>query len=117
VEDFRFADERAFDFSGEPERTLRGRSRTLADSNERAAKGFIPTYSFARDYGGLVGRFKLDWILVKPFVQNPRRNGQSGLFAPYFPETMRALNESVNDRICDHAPMTVDLPLKEPMQQ
>jgi len=117
VEDFRFAYERAFDFSGEPERTLRGRSRTLADSNERAAKGFIPTYSFARDYGGLVGRFKLDWILVKPFVQNPRRNGQSGLFAPYFPETMRALNESVNDRICDHAPMTVDLPLKEPMQQ
>jgi len=33
VEKFRFSDNRAFDFRGEPERTLKGRSRTLADSN------------------------------------------------------------------------------------
>jgi len=116
VEKFRFSDNRAFDFRGEPERTLKGRSRTLADSNERSVKGFVPTYSFARDYGGLVGRFKLDWIFVKPFVQDPRLTEQSGLFAPHFPNTMRALNESVNDRICDHAPITVDLPLREPTQ-
>ena len=63
-----------------------------------------------------MGRFKLDWIFVKPFVQDPRLTEQSGLFAPHFPNTMRALNESVNDRICDHAPITVDLPLREPTQ-
>lgn len=28
--------------------------------------------------------------------------------------TMRELNESVVDRISDHAPMTVDLPLMDP---
>lgn len=113
VERFRFADGRAFDFRGEPEFTLKGRSRTLADSNERAPKGFVPTYAFARDYWGLIGRFKLDWIFVKPFIRNPRRSGQSYRFAPHFAVTMRELNASVPDRISDHPPMTVDLPLAD----
>jgi hypothetical protein len=104
VEKFRFADDGAFDFRGEPERTLNGKSRTLANSNERAGKGFVPTYSFARDYGGVVGRFKLDWFFVKPFVQDPRLKHQSYFFAPHFPKTMRELNESVADRISDHPP-------------
>jgi endonuclease/exonuclease/phosphatase family metal-dependent hydrolase len=111
LEKFRFADDRAFDFRGEPERTSPPREHTLANSNQRGGKGFTPTYSFARDYGGLVGRFKLDWIIVKPFIQNPRLPRQTGLFAPHFAETMRELNDSVYDRIADHAPMTVDLPL------
>lgn len=111
---FRFADNHAFDFRGEPLRTLPPRSRTLADSNQRSGKGFVPTYSFTRDYGGLVGRFKLDWFFVKPFIDNPLRKGQSYRFAPHFPATMRELNESVEDRISDHPPMTVDLPLTEP---
>jgi endonuclease/exonuclease/phosphatase family metal-dependent hydrolase len=114
VERFRFADSRAFDFRGEPERTVNGRSRSLADSNERAGKGFVPTYAFARDYGGLVGRFKLDWFFVKPFIEDPRHKGQAYLFAPHFPHTMRELNESIEGRISDHPPMTVDLPLREP---
>jgi endonuclease/exonuclease/phosphatase family metal-dependent hydrolase len=112
MEKFRFADGLAFDFRGEPERTLPQRSRTLADSNQRAGKGFVPTYAFARDYAGLVGRFKLDWIFVKPFIENPRKEGKAGAFAPHFPVTMRELNESVPDRIADHAPVTVDLPLE-----
>ena len=114
VEKFRFADDGAFDFRGEPERTLNGKSRRLANSNERAGKGFVPTYSFARDYGGMVGRFKLDWFFVKPFVQDPCLKDESYFFAPHFPRTMRELNESVEDRISDHPPMTVDLPLREP---
>jgi hypothetical protein len=61
-----------------------------------------------------VGRFKLDWIFVKPFIDDPRRAGQSDQLAPYFPVTMRELNESVEERVSDHAPMTVDLPLGEP---
>jgi endonuclease/exonuclease/phosphatase family metal-dependent hydrolase len=113
VEKFRFADGRAFDFRGDPERTLNRRGRTLADSNERGGKGFVPTYAFSRDYWGLVGRFKLDWFLVKPLIEDPRAREQSDLFAPHAARTLRELNESVNDRISDHAPMTVDLPLLE----
>jgi hypothetical protein len=114
VEKFRFADNHAFDFRGESDRTLPPKGRTLADSNQRAGKGFAPTYSFSRDFGGLIGRFKLDWIFVKPFIDDPRRPGQSYRFAPHFPVTMRELNDSVEDRISDHPPMTVDLPLTEP---
>jgi endonuclease/exonuclease/phosphatase family metal-dependent hydrolase len=114
VQKFRFADGHAFDFRGEPNRTMPPKSRTLADSNQRAGKGFVPTYSFSRDFGGLVGRFKLDWIFVKPFITDPRCKEQSYQFAPHFPVTMRQLNDSVEDRISDHPPMTVDLPLPEP---
>jgi endonuclease/exonuclease/phosphatase family metal-dependent hydrolase len=114
VENFRFSDHRAFDFRGDARRTLPSQSRTLADSNQRQWKGFSPTYSFNRDFAGLVGRFKLDWIFVKPFLEDPRRGGQSYRFAPSFPVTMRELNEAVVDRVSDHAPMTVDLPLTEP---
>ncbi len=114
VKKFHFADEGAFDFRGDPKRTLQRRSRTLADSNQRAGKGFVPTYAFSRDYVGLVGRFKLDWIFVKPYIQDSLYTEQSYLFVPHFAQTMRELNESVEDRISDHPPMTVDLPLHEP---
>jgi hypothetical protein len=114
LEKFRFANDHAFDCRGEPERTSPPRGHTLADSNQRGGKGFIPTYAFARNYGGLVGQFKLDWFFVKPFLNDPLRKQQSYQFAPHFPGTMHELNASVADRISDHAPMTVDLPLKEP---
>jgi hypothetical protein len=61
-----------------------------------------------------VGRFKLDWFLVKPFLQAPRQKDQSYLFAPHFAETMRELNQSVEDHISDHPLMTVDLPIQQP---
>jgi hypothetical protein len=114
IEKFRFADGHSFDFRGEPDRTLPSRRRTLADSNQRGGKGFIPTYTFARNYSGLVGQFSLDWILVKPFIDNPRIPEQSYIFAPHFSTTMRELNDSVEDHISDHPPMTVDVPLSEP---
>jgi len=41
MEKFRFSDGHAFDFRGEPDRTLPSRRRTLADSNQR----FPPTRS------------------------------------------------------------------------
>ena len=114
IENFRFDDGRSFDFRGSKSRTDPPRARTLADSNQRAWKGFVPTYSFARDYGGTVGRFKLDWIMVKPFTTTPRRTGQPLKFAPIFPTTMQELNAAPEDRISDHPPITVDLPLTEP---
>jgi endonuclease/exonuclease/phosphatase family metal-dependent hydrolase len=105
VEQFRFVDRHAFDFRG---------GRTLANSNQRALKGFEPTFTLKRDFGGLVGRFKLDWILVKPFIPRPRGEGMSFEFAPHFPVTMRDLNNAVPDGVSDHAPITVDLPLTDP---
>jgi len=113
MEEFRFADDGAFDFRGERERTSPPRGRTLANSNQRGRKGFTPTYAFARDFGGLVGRFKLDWIFVKPSKLDRRQTEQSHRFAPHFPLTMRELNDSVAERISDHPPMTVDLSLTE----
>jgi endonuclease/exonuclease/phosphatase family metal-dependent hydrolase len=112
VERFRFADGMAFDFRGEAERNLNAKSGTLANSNQRAAKGFEPTFSLKRDFGGLVGRFKLDWFFVKPFIPEPRGYGLSYEFAPHFPTTMRDLNNAVPDGVSDHAPITVDLPLR-----
>jgi endonuclease/exonuclease/phosphatase family metal-dependent hydrolase len=114
IEKQRFADGSSFDFRGDSDRSTGGRKRTLANSNERGGKGFVPTYSFNRNYRGLVGQFKLDWIFVKPFINDPRREGQSYQFAPHFAVTMRELNESVAGRISDHPPLTVDLPLYEP---
>ncbi len=117
IENFRFDDGRSFDFRGNKRRTDPPRSRTLADSNARAWKGFVPTYSFARDYGGFVGRFKLDWILVKPLTTTPRSSRQPLKFAPTYPTTMQELNSAPADRISDHPPITVDLPLIEPPQK
>ena len=114
IENFRFDDGRTFDFRGSKRRTDPPRARTLADSNERAWKGFVPTYSFARDFGGVVGRFKLDWILVKPFTTSPRAPRQPLKFAPTYPITMQELNAAPTDRISDHPPITVDLPLSPP---
>lgn len=114
VEKFRFADGYAFDFRGKKERTLNGKGRTLADSNERGAKGFVPTYSFERTLGGWAGNYKLDWFFVKPFIRDPKANYQSYQMAPHFPITMGELNKSAEDRISDHPPMTVDLPRSEP---
>jgi endonuclease/exonuclease/phosphatase family metal-dependent hydrolase len=113
VERFRFADQNAFDFRGELERSLNDKERTLGNSNERALKGFTPTFVLKRDFGGLVGRYKLDWFFVKPFIPRPRGEGMSYEFAPHFPVTMRELNNAVPDGISDHAPITIDLPLSD----
>ena len=41
---FRFADGKAIDFRGIPERTVNGTAGTLADSNQRQGAGFKPTF-------------------------------------------------------------------------
>jgi len=114
IERFRFADQTAFDFRGEPERNLHDREGTLGNSNQRGRKGFEPTFAVKRDFGGLVGRYKLDWFFVKAFIPRPRGEGMSYQFAPHFALTMRDLNYAVPDGVSDHAPITVDLPLLDP---
>lgn len=113
VEKFRFADGRAFDFRGTPNRTTNGRGNTLGNSNQRAVKGFTSTFAFKRDFAGLAGRFKLDWFLVKPCVTHPRDPNGSHWLAPHNGRTLRRLNEAVPEQISDHHPITVDLPLTQ----
>jgi endonuclease/exonuclease/phosphatase family metal-dependent hydrolase len=114
MEKFRFTDGMAFDFRGDAERNSHDKAGTLANSNQRGAKGFVPTFALKRDFGGLAGRYKLDWMVVKPYITKPRGEGLSYRFAPHLPYTMRALNQATPDGVSDHAPITVDLPLADP---
>lgn len=114
LKDFRFADGGAFDFRGERDRSVGGKDDPLANSNQRGDKGFITTYEVERTVA-FVGKFKLDWIFVKPPAlteaydkEGPHR------FAPHFGRTLKSLNDAVAERVSDHSPMMVDLPLGEP---
>jgi endonuclease/exonuclease/phosphatase family metal-dependent hydrolase len=114
LKDFRFSDGNAFDFRGERKRSIGGKNAPLANSNQRGDKGFITTYEVERTIA-FVGKFKLDWIFVKPpALTEPYDKGQPHRFAPHFGRTLKSLNDALKDRISDHAPIMVDLPLGEP---
>jgi endonuclease/exonuclease/phosphatase family metal-dependent hydrolase len=109
LQKFRFADRGQFDFRGERRFTVNGTRKRLANSNQRARKGFVYTFSLPRDFKGFYGRFKLDWFFIKPGYQDGKRTEQ---LAPAYARTMVSLNKAPEERISDHAPITVDLPLK-----
>lgn len=114
LKNFRFADGGAFDFRGSRERSIGSGASPLANSNQRGRKGFITTFEVERTIG-FVGKFKLDWIFVKPArLSSPYDDRQSYLFAPHFARTLKELNHSIEDRVSDHDPLIVDLPLGEP---
>jgi endonuclease/exonuclease/phosphatase family metal-dependent hydrolase len=114
LKDFRFADGAAFDFRGERGRSVGDKDDTLANSNQRGDKGFITTYEVERTVA-FVGKYKLDWIFVRPpALTEHDDDGQPHLFAPHFGRTLKSLNDALTDRISDHSPITVDLPLEEP---
>jgi endonuclease/exonuclease/phosphatase family metal-dependent hydrolase len=115
LKDFRFADGGAFDFRGDAARTSNGRAGLLANSNERARKGFATTYAVSRTLGP-TGKYKLDWIFVKPPAP-PAGGGRPYRFAPHFGRTLEELNYSTPDRISDHNPVVVDLPFAEPPEK
>ena len=109
LKDFRFADNGAFDFRGSKEYSTGASGETLSDSNERASKGFASTLELN---GKLSIALKLDWIFVKPNgLTDPDDRTQSYRFAPQFGRTLKSLNYSLKDRISDHNPMIVDLPV------
>jgi endonuclease/exonuclease/phosphatase family metal-dependent hydrolase len=110
VREFRFADSGRFDFRGLATRNLQKSRKTLSDSNERARKGFAPTFAMQRDYGGIL-RYRLDWIFVK-LPQEPDRSNRFKPFEPEMPMTLDDLNRALSERLSDHAPITVELPLK-----
>jgi len=114
LEKFRFADGGVFDFRGDPARSIGNKGKRLSGSNERGKLGFITTYQVERPIF-FVGKNKLDWIFVKPAnLTKPNDLKQSYLFAPHFGRTLININEIVEDRISDHRPILVDLPLEEP---
>jgi endonuclease/exonuclease/phosphatase family metal-dependent hydrolase len=114
LKDFRFSDGNAFDFRGERQRSVGSKDDPLANSNQRGEKGFITTYEMERTIA-FVGKFKLDWIFVKPpALTEPYANKQPHRFAPHFGRTLKSLNDALKDRISDHSPIMVDLPLGEP---
>jgi endonuclease/exonuclease/phosphatase family metal-dependent hydrolase len=114
LKEFRFADGNAFDFRGERGRSVGDKDDTLANSNQRGDKGFITTYEVERTVA-FVGKFKLDWIFVRPpALTEHDDDAQPHRFAPHFGRTLKSLNDALQDRVSDHAPITVDLPLAEP---
>jgi len=111
IENFRFADGGTFDFGGDKEHSYNGRTGKLANSNERGEKGFVPTNELGKTYGP-VGQYKLDWIFVRPPVSGKaERMHDTTPFVAYYGRTLKELNHSIPDRISDHNPITVDLPL------
>jgi len=109
LKDFRFADGGAFDFRGSKAHSTGLSGETLSDSNERADKGFVSTLELN---GKISVGLKLDWIFVKPLgLTEPNDKDQPFRFAPQFGRTLKTLNYSLKDRISDHSPLIVDLPL------
>ncbi|HEX8921165.1 MAG TPA: hypothetical protein VF766_06785, partial [Pyrinomonadaceae bacterium] len=54
-------------------------------------------------------------IFIRPAsLTEPHAVKQPYRFAPLFGRTLKELNQSIPERISDHSPITVDLPLGEP---
>ncbi len=112
LEDFRFEDGTVFDFRGVDTRTVTGYGDTLGDSNERDEKGFRVTFEVERTFGP-IGKAKLDWIFVKPYIEDPRAEGGPYVFAPHFGRTLAEVNKGLELRLSDHTPISVDLPFAD----
>lgn len=104
VHAFRFDDGGTFYWPGIKRYSAGHKGRTLSVSNERAWKGFDPTYDFVKTYHGLIGRYKLDWIFVK----------QPSPLYPFGGQTLRELNIGPTNRISDHSPTIIDLLFASP---
>ena len=113
LEKYRFEDGSRIDFRGDAALSVSGRAGTLGNSNERANKGFVTTFALPRTLG-VVGKFRLDWIFVKSYLNEDPKTAESYRFAPAFARTLNATNEALNPRLSDHAAISVDLPITQP---
>lgn len=113
LKDFRFNDRTCFDVRGVLEKTHRGNSDFLSNSNERDLKGYKPTFELERSLG--VAKYKLDWFFVKPLdLKNPNDKEGSYAYAPHYGRTLGLVNRGFGGRISDHDPIVVDIPINEP---
>jgi endonuclease/exonuclease/phosphatase family metal-dependent hydrolase len=110
---YRFDDQTRLDFRGDAELSVHGRQGTLANSNERASKGFVTTFALPRTLG-IVGKYRLDWIFVKAYLKDDPKSADSYRFAPRFARTMNEANQAFDDPLSDHAAISVDLPITQP---
>ena len=103
LEKFRFKDRGKFDFSGDKEWSFNGRDGELANSNQRAKKGYVETLRLERSFK--IAKYKIDWFFVKPLGKvNDKK------YFPAFGRTLSDLNYSYKDfRLSDHSPITVDI--------
>jgi endonuclease/exonuclease/phosphatase family metal-dependent hydrolase len=113
LDKYRFDDGTRIDFRGDEGLSLNGRDGTLGNSNERAAKGFVTTFSLPRTLGAK-GKFRLDWIFVKAYLKDDSKTADSYRFAPGFARTMDDTNEALAEPLSDHAAISVDLPITQP---
>jgi endonuclease/exonuclease/phosphatase family metal-dependent hydrolase len=110
VETFRFADGSRFDFRGRRELSFKRRGSTLSDTSGRDRKGFTPSFSFQRTFGGIVGRYKIDWFFIRHPAEPTEGTRRNGILSPQFGRTLSHMNTALGDRISDHCPITVTLP-------
>jgi endonuclease/exonuclease/phosphatase family metal-dependent hydrolase len=113
LDKYRFDDGTRIDFRGDEGLSLNGRDGTLGNSNERASKGFVTTFSLPRTLGAK-GKFRLDWIFVKAYLKDDSKTADSYRFAPGFARTMDDTNEALDEPLSDHAAISVDLPIIQP---
>src|SRR3984957_9516702 len=113
LDKYRFDDGTRIDFRGDEGLSLNGRDGTLGNSNERAAKGFVTTFSLPRTLGAK-GKFRLDWIFVKAYLKDDPKSAESYRFAPTFAQTMDDANQALDEPLSDHSAITVVLPLVRP---
>jgi hypothetical protein len=113
LERYRFDDGTRLDFRGDEGLSINHRDGTLGNSNERASKGFVTTFSLPRTLGAK-GKFKLDWIFVKAYLKEDSGSPDSYRFAPSFARTLDDANEALAEPLSDHAAISVDLPLVQP---
>jgi len=111
LKNFKFNDGGKFDFSGNKDRSSNGRSHLLANSNQRDLRGFTPTFIFQRQL--FIGKYKLDWIFVKPLIMQTG-NDETVKLEPYYGRTLLEMCRAFDKPISDHFPITVDLPLNPP---
>ncbi len=87
------------------------RAEMIACVKQRSEKGFVATNELGKTFGP-VGQYKLDWMFIRPpSLKKSKGIDDSGIFAPHYGRTLKALNHSIPERISDHNPITVDLPL------
>jgi endonuclease/exonuclease/phosphatase family metal-dependent hydrolase len=115
IRSFRFDDGSSFDFRGDSERSINGKSQQLANSNQRDFKGFKTTFQVRRPIAGILGKLRLDWCFVKSnYMDFPLDDEAPYKFAPHYGETLEELNMSLKEPLSDHHPSVVSLPFEEP---
>ena len=108
----KFEDGYYFDFRGMKEKSS-NKSGRLSNSNERNIIGFTPTFIFERPI--LIGKYKLDWFFVKGYLHKQKFKKGPYKFAPHYGRTLFDLNYIFPQPLSDHVPITVDVPINEPV--